>query len=152
MQPCRPFVEFHISITSPNDLNTQYHEVNHSPSSQSFYQQKQALSTAKTERKPQGPVQMYGKWVCQRKENVQILSADWEQINLTRLQWRGREDKDFMIREKSAVTHGVITRFGLKSNKDQSHIHEIVNVIVTSSRTYTAHHTLVHGYTHVPSH
>lgn len=52
----------------------------------------------------------------------------------------------------SAVTPGVITHLGLKSNKDQSHIHEIVNIIVTSPHTYTAQHTLVHGYTHVPSH
>lgn len=58
----------------------------------------------------------------------------------------------FYDQRRSAVTHGVITRFGLISNKDQSHTHEIVNVIVTSSHTYTAHHTLVHGYTHVPSH
>lgn len=57
-----------------------------------------------------------------------------------------------MIRKEGAVTHGVITRMGLQSNNDQSGDHETVNVIVTSSQTYTTQHTLVHGYTHVPSH
>lgn len=43
MQPCRPIVEFHISVTSPDDLNRQYHkacEVNHNTVSHwSFHQQ-----------------------------------------------------------------------------------------------------------------
>lgn len=77
------------------------------------------------------------------------MTADCEQINKRSntfcsagAERRGREDIDLMIRERVQLP-SVITRFGLKSNKDQSHIHEIVNVIVTSSHTYTAHHTLV---------
>lgn len=53
----------------------------------------------------------------------------------------GWETKIFMIREKSAVTDGVITRFGLKSNKDQSRNHEIVNVIVIPRHIPTQHTT-----------
>lgn len=43
-------------------------------------------------------------------------------------EWRGREDKDFYDQRKSAVTHCVITRFGLKSNTVESRTHEIVNI------------------------
>ena len=65
MQPCRPIIELHISVTSPDHLNT--------PANLSAIMSFECCKDQKKSR--------YGKWVSQRKLNVQVLSADWEQIS-----------------------------------------------------------------------
>lgn len=65
VQPCRPIIKLHISVTSPDHLNTR-----------AILSAITSFECCKDQKKRE-----YGKWVCQRKLNVQDLSADWEQIS-----------------------------------------------------------------------